>query len=53
MFEAHIAPFYVSRGPDSSQNHQYNVKNLVLAGRMLPTGRMLPLPGLNEEIKDW
>ena len=38
----HVAPLFVSRGPNFSQKCLFKAKKLTLAGRMWPAGLMLP-----------
>ncbi len=42
----HIASLFLARGPGSRQKGTFQNEKLPFAGRMWPTGRMLPPPGL-------
>jgi hypothetical protein len=47
-FAGHIVSFFVSHGPHYSQEGSFQTKKSPFAGRMWPTGRMLPPPAINQ-----
>ena len=46
----HIVSLFESRGPHFSQKGCDKAKKIAFAGRMWPTGRMLPPPVLDRQV---